>query len=131
MKSAYHIFKLSEINAGLTAYAAVNLCQKCGRNLDKINSPKVGCCAKSGQIPCYAAAKGNYKAFAVKFILDQALEKILNSIQVLMGLSSWESELAYPIGYFQKFCLYLVCIERCNCGIGNDTHAFSCKSLIC
>ena len=48
MKSAYHIFKLSEINASLTAYAAVHLRQKRGRNLDKINSTKIGCGTEAG-----------------------------------------------------------------------------------
>ena len=40
MKSAYHIFKLSEINASLTAYAAVHLRQKRGRDLDKNRFPE-------------------------------------------------------------------------------------------
>ena len=48
MKSAYHIFKLSEINASFTAYAAVHLRQKRGRDLDKINSPKIGCSTEAG-----------------------------------------------------------------------------------
>ena len=41
-----------------------------------------------------------------------------------------DGELAFLISNFQKFCLHLVCIERCDCGIGNDTHVFPCKPLI-
>ena len=99
MKSTYHVFEVTEIYTCFSAYAAIHLGQKGGRNLDEIDAAKVCCCSKSGEIAGNAASKGNYKTLSVQLVLNKELEKVLYCIQVFMGLSCRESKSENMISY--------------------------------
>ena len=72
MESSYHIFVLKEVNTCFTSYAAVNLCQKRSRNLDKINPSQVSGSSETCQITYNTATQRNQQTFSVHFILNQS-----------------------------------------------------------
>ena len=72
MESSYHVFVLKEVNTCFTSYAAVNLCQKRSRNLDKINPSQVSGSSETCQIAYNTAAQRNQQTFSVHFIFNQS-----------------------------------------------------------
>ena len=72
MESSYHVFVLKKVNTCFTSYAAVNLCQKRSRNLDKINPSQVSGSSEACQITYNTAAQRNQQTFSVHFIFNQS-----------------------------------------------------------
>ena len=63
MESSYHVFVLKEVNTCFTSYAAVNLCQKRSRNLDKINPSQVSGSSETCQITYNTATSATSRPF--------------------------------------------------------------------
>ena len=72
MESSYHVFVLKEVNTCFTSHTAVNLRQKCSRNLNKINPSQVSGSSETGQITYNTAAQRNQQTFSVHFIFNQS-----------------------------------------------------------
>ena len=125
MKGSHHILILFEIYPCLSPYTAVHLSQKCSRDLDKINSPKVGGSCKAGHISHNAAPKGRQKIFPVKVVLDQKLVDSLDLFQIFIFFSCGKDiRINFPSVFF-KLMLYVLQIERSHMTVRHDTESLS------
>lgn len=81
------IFPRRNVDSGLAAHTAVNLCQKCCRDLNKTDTAHPDCRGKPGHIPHNTAAQSHDDAVTVKSGLCRRRQNLIQVPEILKFLT--------------------------------------------
>ena len=114
MESSYHVFVLKEVNTCFTSYAAVNLCQKRSRNLDKINPSQVSGSSETCQIT-YNTATGAFMTAGDSWSISTLVQEkagfspgLTDNALYSMALGNHQTRIAGRSGEFLTAGLFLL-----------------------